>query len=64
MEQNYVQKLIIFPYFDWGYESTNILIRFLYEQVTPATNKVISAPKVIDRNRLDEAMNEWKDWLL
>lgn len=64
MQQNYLQKLIVFPYYDWGYKSTEILIQSLFKQVPPSVKKAISAPSIINQTRLSDSIQEWKLWLL
>lgn len=63
IEQDYLDALIVHPYYDWGYTSTEMLIEHLHNGRVPEKRAIATRPRVVDWRNIDDYREDWKAWL-
>lgn len=63
IDQEYVDTLIVHPYYEWGYMSVETLINKLHREETPETPVIITQPRMVDWKNIDSYRESWKKWL-
>ncbi|WP_269524263.1 sugar ABC transporter substrate-binding protein [Coraliomargarita parva] len=63
IDQGYVDALVVHPYYDWGYQSMEILVNKLYRGIDPDTTTLTTEPRVVDWRNVEDYRQNWKSWL-
>lgn len=63
VDQQYVDALVVHPYYDWGYLTVETLINKLHNSNNPETPVIITEPRVVDWRNIDSYRESWKLWL-
>ena len=62
VDQRYLNALIVHPYYDWGYQSVEILVNQLYRNTPPENPVITTEPTVIDFRNLESYRQQWRQW--
>lgn len=63
IDQEYVDTLVVHPYYDWGYLTVETLINKLHLEKVPESPVIITEPRVVDWRNIDSYRESWKEWL-
>lgn len=62
VDQRYLDSLVVHPYYDWGYQSVEILINQLYRNTPPENSVITTEPIVVDFRNLESYREQWRQW--
>ncbi len=63
IDQEYVDTLVVHPYYEWGYQGVETLVNKLFKDITPGNRLKQSEPTLIDWKNVDQYRQDWADWL-
>ena len=63
IDQNYIDALVVHPYYDWGYSGVEVLINKLHNHIDPETAIIMTEPRIVDWQNVDSYRESWKKWL-
>jgi ABC-type sugar transport system substrate-binding protein len=63
LENNYVPVFITHPYYSWGEQSVEIVIKKLFQNDSPQSQIIFSEALDVDRYNLMTYQEAWKNWL-
>jgi ribose transport system substrate-binding protein len=63
VDQGYLDALVVHPYYEWGYQSVELMIEKLHNGQLPKAPVVRTPPRVVDWRNAEDYRNSWKQWL-
>ena len=63
LEREYIDALIVHPYYEWGYESVKTLIDKLHKGTDPEEAVILLPPQTIDWRNIDTYRANWTAWM-
>jgi len=63
IDREYVDALVVHPYYEWGYTAMETLVNRLYRDIAPESETLVTNPRVVDWRNIDEYRESWKSWL-
>jgi ABC-type xylose transport system substrate-binding protein len=59
----YLQSMVLHPYYEWGYKSSESLILKLFKKQTPTSPVYISKPILVNWENIELYKKYWTQWL-
>ena len=53
----YLNAMVLHPYYDWGYQASEVLIKKLFKKQSPANNVTIPEPILVNWENIDVYKN-------
>lgn len=63
IDQGYINSLVVHPYYQWGYQSVELLIQQLHNGQQPKATQNISPPQLVDWQNISQYRESWTRWL-
>ena len=63
VDQDYLDALVVHPYYKWGYKSVETMVDKLHNNNQPKDYVVRTEPRVVDIRNVEEYRESWKKWL-
>ena len=63
VDQDYLDALVVHPYYKWGYKSVETMVDKLHNSNQPKDYVVRTEPRVVDIRNVEEYRESWKKWL-
>ena len=59
----YLNVMVLHPYYDWGYQASEAIIKKLFKKQSPINNVSILKPILVDWENIDVYKKYWQEWL-
>jgi ribose transport system substrate-binding protein len=63
IDQGYVDALVVHPYYEWGYSSVETMVNKLHNSISPQEPEILTTPRIINWDNVNEYRENWKTWL-